>query len=135
MKKLILFSLLLSLFAWGCAKDDEHDHGDEGPYFVTIEIQNPEEGATFPVDQPVWVKVVFDREEDALIHNVLIQVTDPANTVVEKLFEFHIHESGPYTWESDNFVPTAPGAYKLQAITTDMAGESPNLKEVAFVVE
>lgn len=134
MKKLFLFAFVISLFFLSCEKD-EHQHDEEGPYLVTIDIQSPGPGAIAPLGQPLPVKVVFNRPDSKLIHNITIQVADMNNQVVAKIWEFHVHEAAPYTYETDNYVPQEAGSFKLQAVTTDMAGESPNLKEVTFLVE
>lgn len=134
MKKLLLFALATSLFFLSCEKD-EHQHDEEGPYLVTIEIQSPVPGAIVPAGQPLPVKVVFTRPDNKLIHNIAIQVADMNNQVVATIWAFHVHEPGTYTFETDNYVPQEAGSFKLQAVTTDMAGESPNLKEVSFFVE
>lgn len=135
MKKLFLFALVTSLFFLSCEKDDAHQHDEEGPYLVTIDIQSPSPGAIVPVGQPLPVKVVFNRPDDKLIHNIAIQVAGMNNQVLATIWAFHVHESGPYTFETDNYVPLEAGSFKLQAVTTDMAGESPNFKEVVFIVE
>lgn len=134
MKKLFLFALATSLFFLSCEKD-EHQHDEEGPYLVTIDIQSPGPGAIVPVGQPLPVKVVFNRPDDQLIHNIVIQVADMNNQVVATIWAFHVHEPGTYIYESNNYAPQEAGSFKLQAVTTDMAGESPNLKEVVFNVE
>lgn len=134
MKNLFLFALALSLFSQSCQKDDDHDHVD-GPYFVTIDIQRPAPGTIAAIDQALPVKVIFTRADNQLIHNITIQVADMNNQVIAKIWEFHVHEPGSYTFESDNYVPAEAGSFKLQAITTDMEGGSANLKEVGFVVE
>jgi hypothetical protein len=136
MKKLFLFAFAISLLSFSCQKDDEHQHDDEGPYLVTIDIQSPTPGAIAPLGQSLPVKVVFDRPGNKAIHNIMIQVADMNNQVVAILWEeVHIHESGPYVFESDNYVPQEAGAFKLQAISTDMEGGSANLKEAGFNVE
>ena len=134
MKKLILLALATGLLGWSCQGDDPHGHGD-GPYFVTIDIQSPEEGATVPVGEPLYVKVVFTRPDEQLIHNIRIDITDMNNNVVKKLFDFHVHEPGIYIYESQNYTPEQAGSFKVQAVTTDMEWESPNLKEAGFVVQ
>lgn len=133
MKNLLLFALATSLFFLSCEKD-EHQHDGEGPYLVSIDIQSPAPGAVAAVGQPLPVKVVFNRPDSELIHNVAIQVADMSNQVVATIWAFHVHEPGPYTYESDHYVPQDTGFFKLQAVTTDMAGESPNLKEAIFEV-
>lgn len=133
MKNLLFICALLGLQAPGCKHEDDH-HGD-GPYLVTIDIQHPQEGEVAPVDQPLPVKVVFTRSGEQTIHHVNIYVVDQSNVVVATLFEQHVHMPGEFIYESDAYTPTQAGAFKIQAVTTDDAEESPNLKEAGFTVQ
>ena len=133
MKNLLYIWGLLGLLVTSCKPED--DHHEDGPYLVTIDIQHPQSGEAAQVNQPLPVKVVFTRSGEQTIHHVNIYVVDQSNVVVATLFEQHVHVPGEYIYESGTYMPAEAGTFKIQAVTTDDAEESPNLKEVSFTVQ
>lgn len=130
--KPLFFFLTLGLFSLiGC----DHDHGDDGIYEVEINIVSPADGAKFLVNEAVPVKVHFTRADNKTIHHVYIDIVDDSGNSVKSLDGGHKHVSGEYEFESNTFVPTTTGAYKVFVRTTDDEEKQENKAERTFIVE
>ncbi|MBK7408000.1 MAG: hypothetical protein IPJ40_07920 [Saprospirales bacterium] len=130
MKKNLLFLAFACItLVMGCTNEVVSDI-----YLVTIDIQSPVEAAVVPLNQPMPVKVVFTRADNATIHHVNVYIVNTANQPIATLFEDHVHIPGEYTFET-TYTPNQTGSFKLQAVSTDDAEESPNLRENSFQVQ
>lgn len=127
MKKVLLLAFAIGMLGTACQKE-------EVAYVVTIDIQSPSEGAVVAVDQPMNVKVVYTRADNADIHHVNVYVVNTAGQPIATLVEEHVHTPGEYVYET-TYTPNQTGSFKLQAITTDDSEGSPNMKEAGFVVQ
>jgi hypothetical protein len=132
MKNLSLFIVLL-LALVSC-----HQHTDEGTdatYTVAIKINAPVKDAVFSIEQYYNIDIMFERPNNALIHNVDIAILDATTSkVVTVLKQGHVHTKSPYQFEENNFRVTQKGKYIIRATTTDDSGQQPNELQQAFTV-
>jgi hypothetical protein len=132
MKNLSFFIVLL-LALVSC-----HKHNDEGTdiaYTVAIKINSPAKDAVFSIEEYYNIDIIFERPENALIHNVDIAILDAATSkVVTVLKQGHVHTKSPYRFEEKIFRVTQKGKYIIRAITTDDSGKQPNEVQQAFTV-
>jgi hypothetical protein len=130
MKKVFLLSITLTLAITSC-----HKHDEDTAYVVNITINKPTANQIVAKNTAMPIDVVITRADNAVIHNVKIEITDAAGTSLETLLEKHYHVSGTATY-SDTYTPKNAGNFKLKVTsTTDVDGDpQPNTKEVAFSV-
>ena len=124
--------LLLCVFSFlGC-----HKHGEEtGAYVVNITINKPIANQVVSKNTTLPINVFITRDNNAVIHNVKIEITDAMGATIETLINKHYHESGKVTF-NDTYTPKNTGNFKLKVTSTADIGEEPqpNISEVAFIV-
>lgn len=129
MKKIFLSLILISLFITSC-----HKHDEDTAYVVNIAINKPTANQVVAKNTAMPIDVVITRDNNAVIHNVKVEITDAAGTSIETLLEKHYHVSGTATY-TDSYTPKNTGNFKLKVTsTTDTETPQPNVKEVAFSV-
>jgi hypothetical protein len=115
-----------------------HKHTNEGTdttYTVAIKINSPVKDAVFSIEQYYNIDIIFERPENALIHNVDIAILDATTLkVVTVLKQGHVHSTSPYQFKENNFRVTQKGKFLIRAITTDDSGKQPNEVQQAFTV-
>ncbi|MEL6867520.1 MAG: hypothetical protein AAFP19_24055 [Bacteroidota bacterium] len=129
-----LLSLSLGLvFFVSCSDDDSHEHHEEGPYEVTINITNPADGAMVMMGEEMTIEVSFTRLEDKTIHNIQVDILDADKNLVQNLEKSHVHSEGEYTY-TGKYTPDAAGSFILSVSTTNDSDEEANTIERAFTV-
>jgi hypothetical protein len=129
MKKTLQFLIVASFFITSC-----HNHDDDTAYVVNITINKPTANQMVAKNTAMPIDVLITRENNAVIHNVKIEITDAAGTSLETLLTKHYHVSGTATY-SDIYTPKNAGNFKLKVTSTsDTGSPQPNTKEVAFSV-
>ncbi|MEO0776762.1 MAG: hypothetical protein AAFW73_25630 [Bacteroidota bacterium] len=115
------------------APEDDHMHHHEEDYDASITIMSPAADAMVTVDEVAHVHVDFTRPDNKILHNIKVEILDAEGNVVKTLVDDHVHEASPYTFHSNEFIPTGHGAYTLRAITTDDAEEHEVKAESSFM--
>lgn len=130
MNKLFFNLLFLVLLVSSCHKHDE----DTTAYVVNITINKPTTNQVVAKNTAMPIDIAITRDNNAVIHNVKIDITDASGNIVETLLTKHYHVSGTVTY-SDTYTPKNIGNFKLKVTsTTDTETPQPNVKEVAFSV-
>ncbi len=129
MKKILQFLIMATLFITSCHKND-----DDTAYVVNIIINKPTANQIVAKNTAMPIDVIIMRENNAVIHNVKIEITDMAGTSLETLLTKHYHVSGSINY-IDTYTPKNAGNFKLKVTSTsDTEILQPNIKEVSFVV-
>ncbi|MBK8491385.1 MAG: hypothetical protein IPL49_10970 [Saprospirales bacterium] len=130
MKKNLLFLAFACItLVMGCTNEVVSDI-----YLVTIDIQSPVEAAVVPLNQPMPVKVVFTRADNATIHHVNVSHCKYSQSA----HRHALRRSRAYPGRihlRNHVHPNQTGSFKVQAVSTDDAEESPNLRENSFQVQ
>ena len=128
-------TFLIAIFSLLICTVSCHKHDEETAYVVNITINKPTTNQVVAKNTAMPIDVVITRDNNEVIHNVKIEITDAAGNIIETLLTKHYHVSGTATY-TDSYTPKNIGNFKLKVTsTTDIEGQpQPNTKEVAFSV-
>lgn len=132
MKYRKLIFMVFPLFVMAACHENESVETD---YVVNITINKPTVNQVVAKNTAMPIEVIITRDNNAVIHNLQVEITDAAGTSIETLLKKHYHVSGTATY-SDTYTPKNIGNFKLKVTSTsDTEGKpQPNVKEVAFSV-
>lgn len=126
----LLITIYLLCLLSSCKKQET----ESTSYNVNITINQPTLNQTILNNTPLFIDIVLIRQENAIIHNVKIEILSSDNTVIETLMDRHYHQEGSIAYSDGAYIPKIKGVFKLRVTTTDEKHLQPNSKEVAFIV-
>lgn len=132
MRKLLLLFLSFSIVFSACNDDDEGDQPKE-EYSVLITFMSITEDAEFEAGKPFHVHINFNRDNEAVIHNVKLELIDGSDNLIDVLHEKHEHAEGEFQFHADLTIEDV-GSYKFRASTTDHDMEQEVTAERAFKI-
>ncbi len=133
--KNIAFLLLFLFSLFACNKEKQASENQDETYIVDIDIIQPEENTSIAIGDNLPVEVRFSRQNNLIIHNVLIQALNNEEEVVSTIRNKHEHVSGEVTFKQvDAFTASEAGTFTLKVETTNLEGEEPNTVTRSFTV-